>query len=492
MLGEREFNRLTAAGATHVPLIKTLKGLSSAASESAVDIYARLADKPHTYLLESADGDKRWARYSFIGLPCRRHATGRGGLFELWEDGERVSSERPERGLFERLREYYASVKTPPPDMDLRFTGGLVGYFGYEMVRHMEPRLAETSAADEPEALLLESREVLVVDNHDHAVHIVVHAAPADGDDAYATACARLAEIEAELRDAPAPAAPAETGAVGDFVSGYGEEAFKRDVEAARRYIIDGDIMQMVLSQRQTAPFSGSPLALYRSLRELNPSPYMYYFNFGDHHVVGASPEVLVRVEDRDAIVRPIAGTRRRGHDAAEDKRMREELLADEKERAEHLMLIDLGRNDLGRVCETGSVKVTEQMVIEEYSHVMHMVSHVVGRRRAAADLMDVLRACFPAGTVSGAPKIRALELIDEMEPIKRGVYSGAIGYLAWAGNLDMAIAIRTAVLRDGELQVQAGAGLVYDSSPEHEWRETLNKARVIVHAARHATRGDE
>ena len=267
-------------------------------------------------------------------------------------------------------------------------------------------------------------------------------------------------------------------------MSSYGESAYKRSVEAARRYIIDGDVMQVVLSHRQSAPFTASPFALYRSMRALNPSPYMYYFHLGDHYVSGTSPEILARVEGKKVTARPIAGTRRRGRDAGEDERARESLLNDEKELAEHLMLIDLARNDIGRVCEIGTIKVTEQMAIETYSHVMHMVSHVVGQRRDDADMMEVLRACFPAGTVSGAPKIRAMELIDEMEPVKRGIYSGAVGYLAWAGNLDMAIALRTAVIKDQQLHVQAGAGLVYDSVPENEWDETMNKARIIVQAA--------
>lgn len=492
MLSESEFNRLVAGGATHVPLVKTLTpDAMPGARARPVDIYARIADEPYTYLLESADGDKRWGRYSFIGLACRRYVTVRGRVFESWSDGECVAREECD-DVTARVEDHIASFQTPKASVDPRFTGGLVGYFGYDAVRGMESRLAHAAAPDAlgtPDIFLLESGEVVVVDNYENAAHIVVHATPSDGDDAYAKARARLGDIEAMLRAAP-PEPPPASGEVGEFVSSYGEDAFKRDVEAARRYIIDGDIMQMVLSQRQTAPFSGEPLALYRALRDLNPSPYMYYFHFGDHHVVGASPEVLVRVEGEEVVARPIAGTRRRGRNAADDRRLREELLADEKERAEHLMLIDLGRNDLGRVCETGSVKVTERMVIEEYSHVMHMVSHVIGRRRADAGLMEILRACFPAGTVSGAPKIRAMELIDEMEPVKRGIYSGAIGYFAWAGNLDMAIAIRTAVIEGGRLHIQAGAGLVYDSSPQNEWKETMNKARVMLQAAQTATRG--
>jgi len=275
-----------------------------------------------------------------------------------------------------------------------------------------------------------------------------------------------------------------------DFVSGFTEPGYREAVSRARRYIIDGDVMQVVLSQRLSIPFSARPLDLYRALRCLNPSPYMYYLDLGDFHIVGSSPEILVRLEAGVVTVRPIAGTRPRGADEERDRALERELLADPKERAEHLMLIDLGRNDVGRVCEIGSVQVTEQMLIERYSHVMHIVSNVEGRLREGLDATDVLRAAFPAGTVSGAPKIRAMEIIDELEPVKRGIYSGAVGYISWSGDMDTAIAIRTAVIRDGQLHIQVGAGIVYDSDPQREWDETMNKGRAIFRAVAMAESG--
>jgi anthranilate synthase component 1 len=275
-----------------------------------------------------------------------------------------------------------------------------------------------------------------------------------------------------------------------DFVSGFTEEGYKAAVDKAKNYIIDGDIMQVVLSQRLTIPFNAPPLDLYRALRSLNPSPYMYYIDLGDHHIVGSSPEILVRLEDGQVTVRPIAGTRPRGENEEKDLALEKDLLADPKELAEHLMLIDLGRNDAGRVSKTASVKLTDKMVVERYSHVMHIVSNVTGELDDNLDAMDVLRATFPAGTVSGAPKIRAMEIIDELEPVKRGIYSGAVGYLSWNGNMDTAIAIRTAVIKDKHLSIQAGAGIVYDSVPDNEWAETMNKARAIFRAVSLAEAG--
>jgi anthranilate synthase component 1 len=289
------------------------------------------------------------------------------------------------------------------------------------------------------------------------------------------------------------PAAPAhETRQVreSDFISGFTEDGFKSAVDRARQYIIDGDIMQVVLSQRLTIPYHARPLDLYRALRSLNPSPYMYYLDLGDHHVVGSSPEILVHLEDNQITVRPIAGTRPRGRDETTDRALEQDLLADPKELAEHLMLIDLGRNDVGRVSKTGTVELTEKMIVERYSHVMHIVSNVTGQLQEGMNAMDVLRATFPAGTVSGAPKIRAMEIINELEPVKRGIYSGAVGYLSWNGNMDTAIAIRTAVIKDNQLSIQAGAGIVYDSVPENEWAETMNKARAVFRAVTLAEAG--
>ncbi len=372
-----------------------------------------------------------------------------------------------------------------------RFCGGLVGYFGYDTVRYIERRLAKSNKPDPldvPDILLVLSQELAIVDNLTGKLTLVVYADPAHGG-AYRAARRRLGELLEKLRapvnipgSAPAASEPA--------VSGFGEAAYLAAVERAKRYIFDGDIMQVVPSQRMSKRLNATPLALYRALRTINPSPYMFYFDFGDFHVVGASPEILVRLEGDAVTVRPIAGTRRRGKTPEEDAALADELLADAKERAEHIMLVDLGRNDVGRVAQTGSVRVTEQMVIERYSHVMHIVSNVEAKLKPGLTAIDVLRATFPAGTVSGAPKVRAMEIIDELEPVKRGVYAGAVGYLGFNGDMDVAIALRTAVVKDGMLHVQAGGGVVADSVPQAEWQETQSKARALLRAAEMAEAG--
>jgi len=375
-----------------------------------------------------------------------------------------------------------------------RFNGGLVGYFGYDTIRYIEPRLADRRKPDPigtPDILLMVSEEVLVFDNLSGKLHLIVHADPAR-EGAFRQAEARLDELVAAL-DRPTPRAlPSGRQRVQeeDFISGFTQEGFEAAVGRAKEYIVAGDVMQVVLSQRLSVPYQARPLDLYRALRTLNPSPYMYYLDLDDFHVVGSSPEILTRLEEGRVTVRPIAGTRPRGWDDAEDRALEEELLADPKERAEHLMLIDLGRNDVGRIAEIGSVALTEKMVIERYSHVMHIVSNVTGRLRPGLSAIDVLAATFPAGTVSGAPKIRAMEIIDELEPVGRGVYSGAVGYLAWNGNMDTAIAIRTAVIKEGRLHIQAGAGIVHDSVPKKEWEETMNKGRAIFRAVAMAGAG--
>jgi anthranilate synthase component I len=332
------------------------------------------------------------------------------------------------------------------------------------------------------------SEEIAIVDNLSGKLSLVVYAQPGQPD-AYSRAQKRLAELLDQLRRPVAiPASP--PGRSEPAVSGFGEQAYHAAVARAKRYIEDGDIMQVVPSQRMTKPFHATPLALYRALRTLNPSPYMYYFDLADFHIVGASPEILARLEGDKVTVRPIAGTRRRGATDAEDAALADELLADPKERAEHIMLVDLGRNDAGRVSQVGSVHVTEQMVIERYSHVMHIVSNVDGTLKPGLNAIDVLRATFPAGTVSGAPKVRAMEIIDELEPVKRGVYAGAVGYLGFHGNMDVAIALRTGVIKDGKLHVQAGGGVVADSDPASEWQETQNKAKALLRAAEMAEAG--
>ena len=332
----------------------------------------------------------------------------------------------------------------------------------------------------------------MVFDNLSSRMFLIVHVDPAE-EDAWHEGQRQLDEFEARLRSVKLQAKP-EAGdqpvSEQDFTSEFTQEGFEAAVEKARQYIIDGDAMQIVLSQRLSIPYRSAPVDLYRALRSLNPSPYLYYLNLGDHHVVGSSPEILVRLEDEAVTVRPIAGTRPRGRTPADDLELEQDLLNDPKELAEHLMLIDLGRNDAGRVSEIGSVRLTEKMIVEHYSHVMHIVSNVEGRIRPDMSAFDVLRATFPAGTVSGAPKIRAMEIIDELEPVKRGIYSGAVGYISWSGNMDTAIAIRTAVIKDEKLYIQAGAGIVYDSVPQNEWAETMNKGRAIFRAVALAEAG--
>jgi anthranilate synthase component 1 len=345
-----------------------------------------------------------------------------------------------------------------------------------------------------PDILLMVSEEMLVFDNLSGKVLLLTHADPAL-DNAYEDANIRLNDLITDLRNLTAQpdthSSPKQVDEA-DFISGFTQQGFEDAVLKAKEYIVAGDVMQVVLSQRMSIPYSASPLNLYRALRCLNPSPYMYYLNLGDFHIVGSSPEILVRLEDDTVTVRPIAGTRPRGATPEQDIALEKELLADPKELAEHLMLIDLGRNDAGRVSKIGTVKLTDKMIIERYSHVMHIVSNVIGDLQEGKDAFDVLAATFPAGTVSGAPKIRAMEIIDELEPVKRGVYAGAVGYISWSGNLDTAIAIRTAVIKDKTLHIQAGAGIVYDSIPRNEWDETMNKGRAVFRAVAMAEAGLE
>ncbi len=483
LLDEAEFNELAAQGFNRIPLMREVL----ADLDTPLSTYLKLARGPYSYLLESVQGGEKWGRYSIIGLPCsaRLRVTGNEVCIERGADVlERETTDDP----LESIRSFQACFRVPELPGLPRFSGGLVGFFGYDTVRYIEPHLGRGQKPDPiggPDILLLVSDELVVFDNLAGRLYVVIHVDPADAD-AYARGERRLDELVRQLGQAPparpAPAvAPAVTEA--DFVSGFTQPAFEAAVERAREYIRAGDIMQVVLSQRLSVPYAAAPLDLYRALRTLNPSPYMYYFDFDEFHVVGSSPEILVRLEGDTITVRPIAGTRPRGRDEAEDKELERELMADPKELAEHLMLVDLGRNDVGRVARVGSVRVTDKMVIERYSHVMHIVSNVTGHLRAGMDAIDVLRATFPAGTVSGAPKVRAMEIIDELEPVKRGVYSGAVGYIGWNGNLDTAIAIRTAVIRDATLHIQAGAGIVADSVPRREWDETMNKARAVFRA---------
>jgi len=483
---EAEFARLAQAGYNRVPVVlETFADL-----DTPLSIYLKLANRPHTYLLESVVGGERFGRYSFIGLQAETRLEVRGDVCAEFR-GTQVVSERRVRDPLGFVADYLARFRVVQDASLPRFCGGLVGYFGYDTVRYVERRLAGVRKPDElgtPDILLLVSEEIAIVDNLSGKLTLVVYAEPGKPG-AYQAARARLAQLLARLREPVA--IPADTrGASQPAVSGFGQVAYHAAVERAKRYIFEGDIMQVVPSQRMVKPFRATPLALYRALRTINPSPYMYYFDMGEFHVVGASPEILARLEGDIVTVRPIAGTRRRGATPAEDAALEKDLLADEKERAEHIMLVDLGRNDVGRVARTGSVRVTEQMVVERYSHVMHIVSNVEGRLKPGLNAVDVLRATFPAGTVSGAPKVRAMEIIDELEPVKRGIYAGAVGYLGFHGNMDVAIALRTAVVRNGTLYVQAGGGIVADSQPEAEWQETQSKAKALLRAAEWAESG--
>ncbi|MFN0304954.1 MAG: anthranilate synthase component I [Burkholderiales bacterium] len=486
-MNEAEFGRLAGAGYNRIPIVlETFADL-----DTPLSIYLKLANQPYSYLLESVQGGERFGRYSFIGLPSASRIVIRGRHVAVMH-GEALTEEAEVADPLEFVREYLGRFKVAPLPGLPRFCGGLVGYFGYDIVRWIEPKLDRKPAKPDPlgtpDGLLLLSEEVAIVDNLAGKLYLVVFADPRNPL-AFIYGRERLKQLLLALRrpvEIPAhlPVMAHQTQ------SNFGEAGYLRAAEKAKRYIHDGDVMQVQISQRLSRRFAAEPLALYRCLRTLNPSPYMFYFNFRDFHVVSASPEILVRQEGRKVTVRPIAGTRRRGATPEEDRALAGELLADPKERAEHVMLMDLGRNDVGRIAEIGSVRVTDTMVIERYSHVMHIVSNIEGTLRPGLDAIDVLRATFPAGTVTGAPKVRAMEIIDELEPVKRGVYSGAAGYLGFHGDMDVAIAIRTAVVKDEMLYVQAAAGIVADSIPENEWEETNMKARAILRAAEMASAG--
>ncbi|MCI0667725.1 MAG: anthranilate synthase component I [Methylococcaceae bacterium] len=484
-----QFRLFAEQGYNHVPVAREIL----ADLDTPLSAYLKLAEGPYSYLFESVHGGEQWGRYSIIGLPCRTVLKITGFSIRVETCGKLVEC-ADNRQPFNWVEQFIARYKVPEIEGLPRFNGGLVGYFGYETISYIEPRLRREDKADPlgtPDILLMVSEDLVVFDNLSGKLLIITHVDPR-ARDAFESAQKRLNELESRLRDAKAVPASHKPRMVGetDFVSGFTRQGFEDAVARVRDYIGAGDVMQVVLSQRLSIPFHASPLDLYRALRCLNPSPYLYFLNLGDFYIVGSSPEILVRLEDATVTVRPIAGTRPRGKSQDEDRELERDLLADPKELAEHLMLIDLGRNDVGRVAKTGTVKLTDKMIIERYSHVMHIVSNVTGALQEGKNAFDVLSATFPAGTVSGAPKIRAMEIIDEMEPVKRGVYSGAVGYIGWSGNLDTAIAIRTAVIKDHALHIQAGAGIVYDSVPRKEWEETMNKGRAIFRAVAMAEAG--
>jgi len=484
-----QFNEQAAKGHTHIPVVREV--LSDL--DTPLSVYLKLADGPNTCLFESVEGGERFGRHSIIGLPARRVYKFYGYELETWEWGELIERRRITDPLaeVEALRQAQSVAQF---DGLPGFSGGLVGWFGFECIAYIEEHLA-SDKPDElgtPDILLMQVEELAVFDNLKGRLYLIVHADLTQRQ-AWAKANRRLDELSHRLRQAGAGYPQAQhIHAIDeqDFTSSFSREQYHQVVRKAQDYIRAGDIFQVVPSQRLRVPFHARPIDVYRALRALNPSPYMYFVDTGNTQVVGSSPEILVRLREGVITVRPIAGTRPRGATAEHDQALEAELLADPKERAEHVMLIDLGRNDIGHVAQAGSVQLKEQFVIERYSHVMHIVSEVIGQLKPGLNFTDVLRATFPAGTVSGAPKIRALQIIQELEPVKRNVYSGAVGYIGWHGDADTAIAIRTAVIQDGYLYVQAGGGVVYDSDPDAEWQESMNKGRALFRAVAQAAQG--
>ncbi|MCE2679838.1 MAG: anthranilate synthase component I [Burkholderiales bacterium] len=493
-MSSQAFQDAVAQGYNRIPLVAE----HFADLDTPLSLFVKLANCPHSFLLESVVGGERFGRYSFIGLPARTRLEVRGQNTSLFTDGQLVESSTGDPLAF--IENYRGRFKVPPVPGLPSFCGGLAGYFGYDTVRLVEPRLQAGAKPDDlgiPDILLMLTDRLAVLDNLKGKIYLIVYADPAQAN-AYENAKAELEGLRARLR-APVVLPLSHASLKTPVERVFPKADFLQAVAKCKQYIAAGDVMQVVIGQRLSKRFEDSPLSLYRALRSLNPSPYMFYYDMGDHHVVGSSPEILVRQEDRDTAqaatetivtVRPIAGTRPRGKTAQQDAELADELLADPKEIAEHVMLIDLARNDVGRIAKTGSVKVTEQLVIERYSHVMHIVSNVEGHLQPGLSAMDVLKATFPAGTLSGAPKVRAMEIVDELEPTKRGVYGGACGYWSFSGAMDVAIAIRSGVIKNGVLYAQAGAGIVADSVAESEWLETENKAAAVMRAAEQVQEG--
>ena len=484
MITELEFQSLAAQGFNRIPLMAE----AFADLETPLSLYLKLAGgAKHSFLLESVVGGERFGRYSFIGLPAKTLLRTHGFKTEVVTAGQVVETDNgnPLDFIAAYQQRFRVALRPGMP----RFCGGLAGYFGYDAVRYIEPKLAHTwkpGGINTPDILLLQCEELAVIDNLSGRLYLIVYADPAKPE-AYFIGKRRLSELADKLRySVTAPAV--KRGPSYAVEREFDKAAYLAAVVKSKEYIAAGDMMQVQIGQRLKKRYTESPLSLYRALRSLNPSPYMYFYDMGDFQIVGASPEILVRQEhtpEGDKVtIRPLAGTRPRGATPELDKALEQELSGDPKERAEHLMLIDLARNDIGRIAVTGSVTVTDAFAIERYSHVMHIVSNVEGLLKPGTSNLDVLRATFPAGTLTGAPKVRAMELIDELEPVKRGIYGGACGYLSFAGDMDVAIAIRTGIVKDNTLYVQAAAGVVADSIPEMEWKETEHKARALIRAA--------
>jgi anthranilate synthase component 1 len=483
VITKREWNELKLEGFNIIPLIKEI----NSASSSPINLYSRIKDKRNTFLLESIEGGEKWAQYSIIGLCCNDSIKISGNKLEI-KNADQTKCYESEDPL-EELDKIISQYKALEQDDFPRFYGGYVGFFAYESSRYAEKKIASLRSKESkfeehmPEIYLVKSEKIIVYDNFNNKTFAIYNSDP--NQTSYEQAHMELEDIEKsidQVADNYEIKYQTISGSL-SFESNFTKEEFVAAVEKVQDYIREGDVMQVVLGQDFFRSFSGDAFKLYAALRNLNPSPYMYYLNLDECHVVGSSPEILVRVEGDDITLRPIAGTRKRGKDNKEDLLNQQDLLNDPKELSEHLMLIDLGRNDVGKVSKIGSVKVTEKMVIEKYSHVMHIVSNVVGKLSKDKNFIDALKASLPAGTLSGAPKIRAMEIINELEPSSRGIYGGAIGYISWNGNIDTAIAIRTAVIRDGLIHVGAGAGIVADSNPESEWLECKQKSKVFLDA---------
>ncbi len=481
-MNQSSFNQFVEQGYNHIPVFKEVV----LDTDTALSLYLKLADTPYSYLFESVQGGEKWGRYSMIGLSAQTVIKVFGYKVCIERNSQQLESCIVEDPLL-WIEQYQQQYKVPKIDNLPEFNGGLVGYFGYEIIHYIEPKLKHTKQKDElniADIMLMVSNDLVVFDNLANKAFLMTHINPAK--QSFKDAQSRLNEIEHHINQ-PLIKKDYQSDHISgaDFISSFGEQNYKAAVDTIQQYIKAGDVMQVVPSQRLSTTFKAPPIELYRQLRCLNPSPYMYYLNLDDIMIIGSSPEILIRVDsNRRATVRPMAGTRARSKNNTQDLALEQDLLNDEKEIAEHLMLIDLGRNDLGRIAKTGTVKLTDKMFVERYSHVMHIVSNVECELKDDVSVIDVLKATFPAGTLSGAPKVRAMEIINEVEPLKRNIYSGAIGYLSWHECMDMAIAIRTAVIKDQMLYMQAGAGIVYDSIAQSEWDETMHKAQALIKAA--------
>ena len=483
MITKEEYNNFKEANFNVLPISRTV----SAPEDTPLSLYSKIADQKNNFLLESVEGGKRWAQYSIIGFDCIDTIKVSGNTIETSIAGvtNKFISENP----LEAIEELTAQYQAPDIENLPRFHGGYVGFFAYESSQYAESKIAKLPSKGSkfnehmPDIMLVKAEKLIVFDNSNNTTQIILNVSLQNT--SYESACSNLDEIESLISHPISLEADHfnEITNTFEFKSNFSKEEYVDAVSTIKNYIEEGDVMQVVLAQDFSATFDREPFDLYKAIRKLNPSPYMYYLNLDECQIVGASPEILVRLENQEITLRPMAGTRKRGQNSEEDQFNQIELLNDPKERAEHLMLIDLGRNDVGRVAEIGSVKVTAKMVIEKYSHVMHIVSNVVGRLASEFNYFDVLKAALPAGTLSGAPKIRAMEIINELEPSSRGIYGGAIGYIGWNGNMDTAIAIRTAVIKDKKIHVGAGAGVVADSIPENEWLECRQKSKVFLDA---------